>query len=218
MRVPSSEENGAPRAEPGAVLDDARRPLSAAYLRRRGAPPGPSVVRAGAYAAGMSRRAFPAIVALAAIAVLLVGCSGAGATPITVYVTPSPAAATPVATPVPANPNLGKVAFGTHFNATTLLIDRGSMTFSRTASQVCWSAALSASPKHSTVREVIVRVGSGGVETGVTSQSDEVSNAAMNLWANCEPFEAEVGYVKGSYMLRFLDGVTVLAEGRFVLK
>ena len=155
-----------------------------------------------------------------AVAVLVTGCSGAAATPIVVYVTPTPAApaaSTPVATPVP-DPSLGKVSFGTHFNAKTLLIDKGSMTFGRTASQVCWSASLSTSPKHSTVRQVIVRVGSGGVETGAWSQNDEVSNAAMNLWANCEPFQAEVGYVKGSYMLRFLDGVTVLAEGRFVLK
>jgi hypothetical protein len=166
----------------------------------------------------MSRRAFAAIVALVAIAVLQAGCAGAGATPIVIYVTPAPAVATPVATPVPADSNLGKVAFGTHFNATTLLIDRGSMTFSRTASQVCWSAILSAAPKHPTVRQVIVRIGSGGTETDVRSQSDEVSNAELNIWANCEPFEAEVGYVKGSYMLRFLDGVTVLAEGRFVLK
>jgi hypothetical protein len=153
-----------------------------------------------------------------AIGALLAGCSGAGATPRIIYVTPAPAAATPVAPPAPADPNLGKVTFGTHFNATTLLIDRRSATFSRTASQVCWSADLSASPTHATVRQVIVRVGSGGVETGVRSQNDEVSNAAMDLWANCEPFEAEVGYVKGTYMLRFLDGVKVLAEGRFVLK
>jgi hypothetical protein len=155
-----------------------------------------------------------------AIAALAAGCSGAAATPIVVYVTPTPAvpaAATPVATPI-LDPTLGKVSFGTHFDAKTLLIDKGSMTFSRTASQVCWSASLSAAPKHATVRQVIVRVGSGGVETGVWSQNDEVSNAAMNLWANCEPFQAEVGYIKGSYMLRFLDGVTVLAEGRFVLK
>jgi hypothetical protein len=185
--------------------------------RRRSAPPSPSDERACAYAAGMSRRAFLAIVALVSVVVLLAGCSGAGATPIVVYVTPPPAAVTPVATPVP-DPSLGRVSFGTHFNAKTLLIDKGSMTFSRTASQVCWSASLSASPKHATVRQVIVQVGSGGVETAVRSQSDEVSNAALNLWANCEPFQAEVGYVKGSYMLRFLDGVTVLAEGRFVLK
>ena len=155
-----------------------------------------------------------------AIAVLVAGCSGAAATPIIVYVTPAPAAptaATPVATPVP-DPSLGKVSFGTHFNAKTLLIDKGSMTFSRTASQVCWSASLSASPKHATVRQVIVQVGSGGVETAVRSQSDEVSNAALNLWANCEPFQAVVGYIKGTYILRFLDGVVVLSEGRFILK
>ena len=188
--------------------------------RMLGSTPVPSDGHAGAYAADMSRRAFPAIVALVSVVVLLAGCSGAGGSPIVVYVTPTPggsAAATPVATLVP-DPSLGKVSFGTHFNAKTLLIDKGSMTFSRTASQVCWSASLSASPKHATVRQVIVRVGSGGVETAVRSQSDEVSNAALNLWANCEPFQAEVGYVKGSYMLRFLDGVTVLAEGRFVLK
>jgi polyisoprenoid-binding protein YceI len=152
-----------------------------------------------------------------AIAVLAAGCSGAAATPTIVYVTPTPAA-TAVPPAAPADPNLGKVAFGTHFNATTLLIDKGSATFSRTASQVCWSADLSASPTHATVRQLIVRIGSGGVETAVRSQNDEVSNADMNLWANCEPFQAEVGNVKGTYVLRFLDGVKVLAEGRFVLK
>ena len=58
----------------------------------------------------------------------------------------------------------------------------------------------------------------GGVETEVRAQSDDVSNAANLLWANCEPFEAEAGNIRGSYLLRFLDGLTILAEGRFVLK
>ena len=151
------------------------------------------------------------------VAASLAGCSGASSPPIIVYVTPSPAAV-PIDTLPPEDPNLGKVSFGTHYNATSLAIDRGSMTFSRTASQVCWSADLSASPTHATVREVIVRLTSGGVETGVWSQSDDVSNAADTLWANCEPFEYDVGNIRGSYLLRFLDGVTVLAEGRFVLK
>jgi len=116
------------------------------------------------------------------------------------------------------DPNLGKVLFGTHYNATTLLIDKGSMTFNRTASEVCWSAELSDEPKHATVREVIVMVKSGGVESQVWSRNESVSNAAYTLWANCEPFTAYVGYVKGSYVLRFLDGVTTLAQGRFILK
>ena len=158
------------------------------------------------------------MVALVVVAALVAGCSGGGATPIVVYVTPTPAAVTLAPPAAPVDPNLGKVDFGTHFNATTLVIDKGSATFSRTASQVCWSADLAASPTHSTVRQLIVRVGAGGVETAVRSQSDEVSNADMNLWANCEPFQAEVGNVKGTYVLRFLDGVKVLAEGRFVLK
>jgi len=68
------------------------------------------------------------------------------------------------------------------------------------------------------IRQIIVRVGSGGVETEVRAQSDDVSNAANLLWANCEPFEAEAGNIRGSYLLRFLDGLTILAEGRFVLK
>jgi hypothetical protein len=130
-----------------------------------------------------------------AILVLVAACSGAAATPMVVYVTPTPsarAAATPVATPV-LDPSLGKVSFGTHFNATTLLIDKGSMTFSRTASQVCWSAVFSALPKHASIRKVIVKVGSGGTEKMVWSQSEEISNAEANLWANCEPFQAEAG-------------------------
>ena len=158
------------------------------------------------------------MVALATLAIVPAGCSGAGATPVIVYVTPTPAAVTLAPPAAPVDANLGKVAFGTHFSPTTLLIGRGSATFSRTASQVCWSADLSASPTHATVRQVIVRVASGGVETIVRSQNDEVSNAAMNLWANCEPFQAEVGNAKGTYVLRFLDGVKVLGEGRFVLK
>ena len=92
------------------------------------------------------------------------------------------------------------------------------MTFSRTASQVCWSADLSASPTHAAMREVIIRVTSGGVETEVSSQSDDIANPQFTLYANCEPLAYEAGYVRGSYLLRFLDGVTLLAEGRFILK
>ena len=176
---------------------------------------------------------------LVASLVLAAGCSGAAPTPQIIYVTPAPAPATPTpapATPTPTpgstplvildatlpppplDPRLGKVAFGTHYNATTLLIDKGSMTFSRTASQVCWSAVFSGSPKHASIRKVIVKVGSGGVETMLWSQNQEISNAKFDLYANCEPFEAVIGYVRGTYILRFLDGVAVLSEGRFILK
>jgi hypothetical protein len=176
---------------------------------------------------------------LMASLVLAAGCSGAAPTPQIIYVTPTPAPATPTpapATPTPTpaatpllilnatlpppplDPRLGKVAFGTHYNSTTLLIDKGSMTFSRTASQVCWSAVFSALPKHASIRKVIVKFGSGGTETMVWSQSHEISNAKFDLYANCEPFQAVVGYVKGTYILRFLDGVAVLSEGRFILK
>ncbi len=159
------------------------------------------------------RFAATALIVIASLA--LAGCSSAAATPAVVYVTPVPS---PTPTPTPDIPNLGRVKFGTHFHATTLEIDRGSMTFARTAKQVCWSAILSAPPKHSTIRMVLVSQGSGGVETGVGSWTQEVSNPGYPMWANCDPLPAQADYRAGSYMLRFLDGVTVLAEGRFILK
>ncbi len=149
---------------------------------------------------------------------VLAGCSSAGATPRTIYVTPLPPSptSTPVATP--RDPNLGKVKFGTHYDAKSLVIDRGSMTFSRYASEVCWSAVFNAAPKHATIRVALIRQGPGTVETDVTSWIEEVTNPDYDMWANCQPLAAEAGNKAGSYVLRFLDGVKVLAQGRFILK
>jgi hypothetical protein len=127
----------------------------------------------------------------------------------------------PAETPAPTDvvdPTAGKIDFGTHYDSTTLVIDRGSATFARTVSKICWSAVFSNEATHSTVREILLRLGTGGVETQLQRWNQDISNPSFTVWANCENWRYYTGSRAGSYVLRFLDGVKILAEGKFKLK
>jgi hypothetical protein len=122
------------------------------------------------------------------------------------------------AAPAVVNIGTGVITFGTHYDATTLLIDRPATTFKRTSSNICWSADWLREAAHSTVSEFLVRVTTGGVETTLVQEKPAISNPAFTLWANCNDFSYWTQSKAGTYKLRFLDGTVILAEGTFKLK
>jgi hypothetical protein len=134
---------------------------------------------------------------------------------------PAPAP-TPTDTPSATLPDVslvetGLISFGTHYNATTLLIDKGTSRFSRSYSNICWSASLSQPAGATSLTFIYARVDTGGVETSVYRTTVDVSDPADDLLANCADLATLASNRAGTYVLRYARDATVLADGRFTL-
>jgi hypothetical protein len=174
-------------------------------------------------------------VTIAVCALVIAGCSGAAPTPQIIYLTPAPAAVpsiiyvtaapslapTPTDTPSPTLPDVslfetGLISFGTHYNA-ALLIDKGTSRFSRSYSNICWSASLSQPAGATSLTFIYARVDTGGAETSVYRTTVDVSDPSDDLLANCADLATLASNRAGTYVLRYARDATVLAAGRFTL-
>jgi hypothetical protein len=149
------------------------------------------------------------LVVVAAVAWMLVQNGRSGAS---IQATPTP----PTVTLPP--PAAGPITFGTAYDETTLLIPKPITTFQRTYGQIAWSAELSEPAGATKLTFIVVRRSSGGGESVVVDSETTVGNPANDLIANEYDLAYDLGNVPGTYVMRYLRGATILAEGTFTLK
>jgi hypothetical protein len=112
----------------------------------------------------------------------------------------------------------GPIAFGTGYNADTLAVTGERSTFARTYSPIAWSATFSEPAGATTLSWIIASQSASGTEAIVWTQEVTISNPAFDTLANKDDLALIVSRVKGRYVMRYLRGATVLAEGTFTLQ
>jgi hypothetical protein len=149
------------------------------------------------------------------MAVLVAGCSGGTVAQRTDSLTAPVVTAAPVPDTPP--PGSGVITFGTAYNADSLLIAKPLTTFKRTVTTIAWSAEFSEPAGATTVKFVFASVSKGGGESIVYQDNAAISNPTFDLLANKANLAAIAGNKAGTYVLRYIRGGTVLAEGTFTL-
>lgn len=151
------------------------------------------------------------ILALAAsLALIVAGCTTVAAPPAAV---PTP---TPEIT-VPPLGGSGVITFGTAYNADTLYIDQPLTRFKVASRKIAWSASFSEAAGATTLTFVFASKSSAGVERILVKHDTDVADPAFDLIANDADLSLLAGRKAGGYVLRYLRGSTVLAEGEFSL-
>lgn len=153
---------------------------------------------------------------IAAVALVVLGCSGAATS------TPAPTQVVDQATPEPTLDlgtveGLGVITFGTDYDEETLLITKPKTEFKKSVKNIAWSAQLSEAAGALTLRIVLARVSKGGAETIIDSADVEISSPEFSLIANKANLALVADNKAGTYVLRYLRDSTILAEGQFKL-
>jgi hypothetical protein len=162
-------------------------------------------------------RAIPAI-----LLIFVTACSTTtGAPPSSTAATSSATASTtpteePEPTPTPTPEGAGIITFGTAFDPDTLEITKPKEAFTA-KEEIAWSAYLIEPVGATSVTFILAKVSKGGSESIQLSQDIDVSSPDSDVFAN----KVALGDLldgKGTYVMRYVRGGTVLAEGRFTIK
>jgi hypothetical protein len=130
---------------------------------------------------------------------------------------PASVAVGPTVPPIPARVGSGIVSFGASFDPGTLAIVQPTSTFKRTVTVIAWSAALNQAANASSVTWTIGSRARTGVETTLISEVIPLSNPQATMLADATDLAAELDRRPGTYVVRYLRGGTVLAQGSFTL-
>jgi hypothetical protein len=111
----------------------------------------------------------------------------------------------------------GVITFGTAYDAKTLEIAKPLTRFKRTFPEIAWSTQLSRGVDAATMSWVVVRRSTSGAEKVVFNVDEPIDGPEIVAVANSGDLALCVGNVAGTYVMRYLDGNDVLAEGTFTL-
>ena len=144
-------------------------------------------------------------------ALVVAGCGGgqAAVAPTVEIVVPDP-------TPEPVIGS-GIVTFGTAYDPDTLLITKPLTTFKLKTKTIAWSASFSEPAGATSIEMILASVSKTGAETVLIQTPTSVSSPEFDLLANKADLVTLVGGKAGTYVLRYLRGSTILAEGTFTL-
>lgn len=155
--------------------------------------------------------------AVALVCAVLVGCGGAVvATPTPTPIPETTPEPTPEVTPEPIG-GTGIVAFGTGYDPDTLAITGPKSSFKRTVATIAYSASLIEPVGATTVTIIIASHSATGVEKTIVKTDVDVSSPDSDTFANKLDLAGLVNNVAGTYVMRYLRGATLLAEGQFIL-
>lgn len=144
------------------------------------------------------------------VAAILGACSAATPPPAAPQATPLVPTQAPVA-------GTGVVTFGTSYDPDDLSIPDPRTRFKSTYSPIAWSASLIEPAGATSLTFVIASQSATGVERIIIKEDVDVSDPAFDVMANQADLALVVGRVSGTYVVRYLRGSTVLAEGTFTL-
>jgi hypothetical protein len=159
--------------------------------------------------------------ALIALALLLSACGGGGT-----ETTARPAIVQPEALPVDEviaplivepEPGAGVITFGVGFDPTTLAIPKPLTRFKRTFPEIAWGARLTHGVTAYFVTWEVARRSASGIETPIFSVEEPIDGSDVTILANAGDLALLVDKKAGDYVMRYLNGREVLAEGIFTL-
>lgn len=152
---------------------------------------------------------------LALIAVLVAACSASPAAPTLPVITAAPAPTVSVTDPIAGR--TGKIAFGNNYDHDTLAVTGPTSIFKTSAKRIAWSASLWDSVNATSVTWILATQSKTGVETVLFKEEHDISNPDSDTLANAIDLGLLVGRKPGTYVMRYLRGKDVLAEGTFTL-
>ena len=155
---------------------------------------------------------------LVAIIFCVAACGGGGlyATAAPAIVRPEPAMDAVVVVEPIREAVVGVITFGKSYDPETLDIPEPLTRFKRTYPRIAWSADLAHGVPDAFVSWVVVRQMDGTEET-VFDVEEPVDDPSVTNLANSGNLALHVGNVAGTYVMRYLNGREVLAEGIFTL-
>lgn len=148
-------------------------------------------------------------------AFLVVACSTPAAAPLATQ-PPDPTAPVVAATKAPAA-GPGKITFGTKINTDTLFITTVKDTWKTSSKKIWWSASFSEAAGADTLKFIVASRSGSGTEKVLYTEKVEISDPRADIVANYGDLAGIVKRKAGTYVVRYLRGATVLAEGTFRL-
>lgn len=112
--------------------------------------------------------------------------------------------------------NAGRILFGADYDPTTLAVVGEVTQFPLSTKQIAWSAHFR-EPAGATKLTLVLASVVGAGEQIIDSADVAISNPNFDALANKGDLVTVVGGKAGTYVLRYLRGATILAEGRFTL-
>lgn len=118
--------------------------------------------------------------------------------------------------PTQTTTNAGRIVFGADYNPATLDIIGEVTQFPLSTKVIAWSARFR-EPAGATTLTLVLASVTGSSELIVDSTDVAISNPAFDVVAHRADLVSVVDGKAGTYVLRYLRGATILAEGRFML-
>lgn len=159
--------------------------------------------------------------ALFALVLVLSACGGGGT-----EATARPALVQPEALPadvaiapieVVPEPETGVITFGTAYDPSTLAIPTPLTRFKRTYPVIAWGTHLTSGVTAPSLTWSVARRSASGKETQVFSVDEPIDGSDVTVLANSGDLALLVDNQAGDYVMRYLDGRVLLAEGLFTL-
>jgi hypothetical protein len=122
----------------------------------------------------------------------------------------------PVITAAPVA-GTGVITFGTAFDPNTVLIPKPLTKFKVGIKKIAWSASFSEPAGATTLTFIFASRSSSGAERIIDKEDVDVSDPAFDTFANDADLSLLAGRKPGTYVVRYLRGSTILAEGQFTL-
>jgi hypothetical protein len=111
----------------------------------------------------------------------------------------------------------GVITFGTAIDPDTLAIVKPYAKFKRTYPAIAWSAAFTRPIGLASINLVIVRLSRAGAEETMLSEAVPIADPEATILTNVIDLAALVDNDPGTYVMRYVRSVEVLAAGTFIL-
>lgn len=158
---------------------------------------------------------------LTMFALVLASCGTSGEPAATVAPTVAPTVVVPDQTAATLAPlgSPGVITFGEPIalDQDTLLIDPSKDSFQVSTQKIAWSAKLKEPAGAASLTLIVAKVSAGGVETIKWQDEVPVSRPTFDLFANSSDLALLLDREAGTYVMRYLREVEILAEGTFTL-
>jgi len=150
-------------------------------------------------------------------ALVLAGCSDTANAPVPARTAAPTTAPTAVPAAAPEFSRTGIITFGKSFNTNTLKIIGPAVSFKASSKLIAWSAELSEPAGATTITVILASRTAGGAESLLYKLDVDISDPSFGILANKADLALVVDRKPGTYIMRYLRGGTVLAEGTFRL-
>jgi len=162
----------------------------------------------------------PVLLTAALLAVVVVACGSAARPLITARppaVTLPPTEAPVAEEPLPDLTGLGVITFGTGLDEEAFEVTGETRRFKRTYRNIAWVAQLDRAVGTDTLEWVVAEVRKGGSESVLYRDEITVANPEHDAFANELDLALLLDNKAGRYVMRYLVGGEIAAEGEFEL-